>query len=383
MILSLFVYILLAFSLWFLAQSQLAFHPISPKGTRPFWTSENILAFLLFAAIYGMRYHVGVDNEMYINCYEALLQNNRILRDSFEPGYNFVSDVFAVGGFHYSFFIGFWGLLQIGLLYYSQRKNQYLLPYIALFIVLGPIWLTWANIMRQCVVECVFILSIELILNRKLWAYVGVILLGTLIHKSAIILLPFYFILRKPLIPQKRWILIGILLACTAVGMTPSFMHLMKNVEVVLAYLSYDDYVNNFQQILEDADNSRAWGPARAGTFILYLITIWEYPRLSKKFLFSQRFDIYFMCFFYGRCLYELFANTSQIFLRPITYFMDFYVVVVPICLYFLKKENRQLLFMIMSILAYTYTIYWVLKAFQGGGLGEKAPEVYKFFFLQ
>lgn len=81
--------------------------------------------------------------------------------------------------------------------------------------------------------------------------------------------------------------------------------------------------------------------------------------------------------------MYELFANTSQIFIRPISLFQSFSVAVVPICLYYLWKTRRKFLFYVMAILAFFNTYWWTVKAYLANGTGEQSPEVYKFFFLQ
>lgn len=348
-----------------------------------FWRWQNVCAIFVFALIYGIRYNVGVDNIVYITSYENLIKGIQLSSKQFEAGYSLLANIFAKGRLHFSIFIGFWGALQIFFIYYAMRNDKYLLPFIALFIVLGPVFLTWANTMRQAVAECIFIYSIEFIKNKKFWHYCLLVLIASLIHKSAIMLLPFYFIFQKIFIPKNKYVLVIILLICTLIGWTPTFLNLMLRLEDALLFLNYDEYVFNMNGIIEKSDNFRQWGPARAGTWVLYLACVWIYPSASKKLKLDKRFDIYFECFFFGRCLYELFANTSQIFIRPILYFMDFYIIIVPVCLYYLYKQRKRMAFIVMSCLAYFYTIYWTLKAYTAGGLGDKAPEVYKFFFMQ
>lgn len=382
MLISLFTYIILAALLYFLAKDQLNSQYGKLMFYKSFWTWQNVSAILIFAFFYGVRYNVGVDNMMYISTYEVLL-NGSELSEHFELGYTWIANLFASLDAHYSIFIAFWGALQIFFVYYAMRRNVYLLPYIALFIVLGPVFLNWANIMRQAVAECIFIYSIELITDKKLLKYCFWIILASLIHKSAILLFPFYFILQKPIFSKSRGLLVGILLICTVIGWTPAFMHLMDRIEGVLSFLEYDAYVNNLNNIIADSNNFRQWGPARAGTWILYIVTIWIYPKASKSLNLDKRFDIYFECFFYGRCLYELLANTSQIFIRPISYFVDFYIIIVPVCLYYLYKQKKQLLYIAMLVLSYFYTIYWTFKAYTSGGAGDNACEVYKYFFIQ
>lgn len=379
MILSLFVYTFLALILWLLAKDQdvAARRLRTDKGD--FFTWQNVTSIILFGVFYGIRRNVGMDNMMYIRIYEAM-ENGRILRD-IEPGFSFIQDLFIGAGFHYSVFIGFWGALQIGLIYYAMRRDKYLLPLIALFIVLGPTFLRWANIMRQAVAECAFIVMIQAIVDRKLWKYLIGIVFCIMVHKSAIILLPFYFILQKQFFPKNKWVGVAILAGCTLVGLTPIWFKSINNIAQVLSFFHYDTYVDNIDEIMKNTDNFRAWGPARAGVWLLYLTVIWSYPQLRTRFHFEKRFDIFYTCFFWGNCAYELLANTNQIFIRPLSYFQATSVVMVPICLYYVGKCRNRILFYSFCFLAFFNTYWWTIKAYLSGGAGDDAVEVYKFFF--
>lgn len=384
MILSLAVYITLAGILWLLAKDQqLMIGRNLSDLQRTFWKWQNIAAFLIFALLYGIRYNVGVDNLSYIEIYEGTAKGLTVRSDSLEIGYDLIQHTFIDLDLHYSVFIGLWGFMQIALIYYGLRKDKYLLPYVALFMILGPAWLRMANIMRQAVVECAFIVLIEFITKKQFLKYLIGIGICFLIHKSAIILLPFYFIFQKTIFPKNKWIGVGCILICTLIGSSPVWIQSMNFIDSILVFLDYDSYSQNFEDIMNDQENFRAWGPARAGLWILYLFTTWIFLSLRNKYHFNIRYDLYFECFFFGCCLYELFANTSQIFIRPISYFQSFSIVVVPICLYYLNKSRHYYKYGLMCFLAYFNTIWWTIKAYIGNGIGEAAPEVYKFFFLQ
>lgn len=378
MILSLLVYSLLAVVLWLLAKDQLG---RNTKNT--FWTWQNISAIMLFATIYGVRYNVGVDHLMYVRIYQALQRGIVLREETLEPGYQFFQQLFVDLELHYSVFIGLWGALQIGLIYYAMRRDKYLLPLIGMFIVLGPAWLSWANIMRQAVAECAFVFIIEYIVNKRIWLYIIGVSLCVLVHKSAILLFPFYFLLQKPLFPTNKWIGAGCIVLCTLIGMTPTWISSIGWIEGVLEFLEYDSYTSQFDEIMEDTDNYRAWGPSRAGLWGLYLLTAWTYLTLRTNFRFEKRYDIYFTCFFWGNCLYELFANTSQIFIRPLHYFLALSIVVVPICIFYSKRAKKDVLYRSLCVLAFFNTFWWTIKAFLNGGKGENAFEVYTFFFMQ
>ena len=326
MILSLVVYTFLAMILYIIGKFTVYYDNkslrLSGHSSR-FLNWTTVFAILIFAIVCGVRYNVGVDNLMYINEYISLQQFGYFHRETFEPLFGFLANVFVDMGLHYSVFMGFWAAVQIFFVYYAMRNDKYLLPYVALFIVLGSTFLSWTNGLRQCVVGCIFIFLIEYIVQRKFWKYVIVLLICSFIHRSAIILLPFYFIFQKPIIPRRKLIWVFILIACAIIGMTPTWLGIMNNFKGILAFLDYGTYAERLSYIVKNADEVMAWGPARIGIFLLDLFAVWYYPHIKKRYKLNKRFDIYFFAFFMGVCLFNLLANTSHIFIRPISYFRD------------------------------------------------------------
>ena len=387
MILSLLVYCFSALFLFLLAKNlsiRTEYELLNKNREQKFWTNETTVSILFFALLCGVRYNVGVDNLSYIHAYETMADTGHWPTEkggSYEWGFTAIAKLFTFAGLHYSFFMAFWGALQIFFIYYAVRHDRHLLPFIAAFIILGPSFLSWTNGLRQCVAGCAFIFLVEFIAERKLIPYVIGIALCSLVHRSALLLLPFYWIFNKSIYFKNNYYNILLVIVCTFIGMNPSWLHLMNYAQDAISFLGYDSYSSRLTNIISNTDETIAWGPSRVGLYILDLIALYLYPKFRKQYQLGKRFDIYFCAFFIGSCLFNLFANTSHIFLRPIAYFRDFRIIVVPVCLYYLYTEKRnQCFFILMLCLAYFYTLYSSMKAFVVGE-GINAPEVYKFFF--
>lgn len=387
MILSLFVYCFSALILFLLAKNLSAraeYELLAENKELKFWTNETIASILFFAFLCGVRYNVGVDNLSYIHAYETMANTGHWPNgrgESYEWGFTALAKLFTFEGFHYSFFMGFWAAVQIFFVYYAVRRDRHLLPYIAAFIILGPTFLSWTNGLRQCVAGCAFIFLVEFIAERKLMSYVIGVILCSLIHRSALLLLPFYWIFDKSIYFKNKSYNLLAVIACTLIGLTPTWLHLINYAQDVIFWVGYDDYASRLTNIINKTNEAIAWGPSRVGLYVLDLMALYLYPKFQEKYQLGKRYDIYFSAFFLGSCLFNLFANTSHIFLRPIAYFRDFKIIIVPVCLYYLYKERRQQwLFILMLCLAYFYTLYSSMKAF-AGGKGVDAAEVYKFFF--
>lgn len=385
MILSILTYLILALALYALAQNYVISNNLYLEryGQSPrFFMPQIWLSLLIFGLICGLRYNVGVDNLVYIKFYSFVLNEANAFNEHFEPLFLLITRLFSYSGFHWSVWLGFWGVIQIGFTYYSVKDYRFLLPYLALFIVLGPTFLSWTNGLRQCVVICIFYWAIQFAVQKRYIVYSCIVLGCLFIHKSAVLLLPMYFLYQYPWVPSKKYVQLIFVIVCTIIGLTPTWLDIMNNIKPLLDSIDYKSYADNLERISKSND-IMGWGPARIGIWLLDIMTIWVYSILNSQYKFPKLFNVFFFSFFWGICAFNLFSNTSHIFLRPIAYLRDFRLLIVPICLYYLKKDNQERTLFLMSCLAYFYTLYGTIKAYTDNGLGDNSPEVYKFFFLQ
>ena len=383
MILSLSVYLFLAIALYVLARSSyetsLQKNSVMLKRLSPFWDWQIIASILLFAVVCGVRYNVGVDNLSYIKNYVYYQEHGYLLRKDVEPLFAWVQMAMADFGFHYSVFNGLWAAVQITFIYYALRNDKKYLPYVALMIVLSPIYLKWMNGVRQCVVECVFFFLIEYIEKKQMWKYMLGVLICTTIHTTAILLLPMYFLFQKPKYFSQWWLRILIFLGCTYLGSLTSWFESMTDLTSIIEFVGYDKYANRMDVITSHLNETKVWGPEKTGLFILDIFIIIIAPQFIKRYNLGKRFEIYFCSYFWGACGFRLFLDLSHLFYRVTCYFYDFYIIIIPITLYYLYKERKLFLFYTIIILAYFSTIYRALRGISISG--ENSYDVYKFFF--
>lgn len=382
MILSLTVYIFLALSLYILArgsyESEVECVDRMLKRSTPFWDWYIVMSIVLFAVVCGVRYNTGVDNLNYIKHYLYAQEHGMLFRD-YELLFGSVELLMAKSGFHFSIFNGFWAAIQITFVYYALRNDKKYLPYVALFIVLSPIFYNWMNGVRQCVVECVFLYLIEYIEKKRLWKYCVGVFLCTLVHKTAILLLPAYFIFQKPFYFKQWWLRIFVFIIFTYLGSLTSWFKSMTFFSKLVEIIGYDSYSSQLDNIVTDLHEAKVWGPGRIGIFLLDMVTIILAPKFIKKYRLGKRFEIYFCAFFWGACGMMLFFDLSHLFYRVFAYYRDMYIIVSPLVIYYLSKERRHILQYMVSFLAYFYTLYVVIRAWIQGDLNGFC--IYRFFF--
>lgn len=380
MIESILVYSGTAFLLYLLAKSA-ANRESACRGRISFGCPEFILSICLFGFITGARYDVGVDYTTYLDVYQRIQNNLSITRDTFEPGFVFVTKLFASHGVHYFFYFALWGILQFFFIYYALKDRKFLLPYVALCIMLNSaFFLNWMNGIRQCVAICAFVFLIKFIVERKLFKYIIGVLLLTLIHRSAVLLLPFYFLSYNKIILNKKILNVGILLCCVVIGIVPSWLHLMTNFSDLLGAIGYADYADQMGLMVSENLRETAWGPSRTSSFLVGVAIIWFYPNMAEFYKGSRYLPIYFFLFFIGMCLYNAFINTSHIFLRPIEYFTIFKLPMIAYLLFYLKKTGNNIMFLIISALTFSQIFIEVYKAV-ARPVEASRYYLYKFFF--
>lgn len=343
-----------------------------------FWCPEIILSLLIFALVAGMRYNTGVDHLGYLKSY-IYLQETGQFRTEHEIGFNYLSKLFANAGMHFIIFFGFLAFLQIFFIYYALKDRKFLLPYVALNIMLGSYFLDWMNGIRQCIVICAFVFLIKYIVERKFIKYAIAILILSTIHKSAYILIPAYFLFIKDFSFANRKICLIILAICVLIGMTPTWSDIMTNAESFLAFLGYDGYAENIEQISEEF-RQVAWGPNRIGIFLTDVLIIWHYPNMKKYFKSDKYLSAYFLLFLIGTFSYNLLVNTSHIFLRPIGYFTIFRLPLTAYLLYYLKQNRKNAMFIFLSLIVFTY-IYFVIYKSIAMPTDVSETNLYHFFF--
>lgn len=379
MLLSLLVYTLSALIFYFLGLN-LARGDKYYQTKKPFWSIEILVIIFVFAFIAGARYRVGADHFSYMTTYEHLQDYGWQERDTFEPGFYFIMENMAGLGIHYSFFFALWAIIQIFFIYFALRRKKYLYPYIGLVLMLSPFFFTLMNGIRQAVVMCIFGFLVEYIKDRKFIPYLLGILIGCTIHKSAILLLPLYFIFYKDFYFKKVGFNIVLLIICTLLGTLSIGTFLSDSLSRLFSILDYKYYSENVDLILSDI-RSHSWGPVKIILFVTDLILIILFPKVKKYFDGDRLLVLYFNLFFIGACWENLFAD-SLILSRPAMYFKIFRLFILAYTIYYLKASHNQIKYKSFLMLSCSYIYLALLKTYI---LFGNAPSIiyYNFFFTK
>lgn len=383
MILSFVVYTSLAAILFALGWhvSQRENRLIASTGKRlPFYAWELILMVLAFAFIAGARFRTGFDHEMYLHQYNTYQRYGFFTRD-FEPLFILVTSFFSGMRVHYFFYFFFWGALQFFFLTYACRHRRELLPWMALNVMLGFYFYYLMNSIREGVVASLFLAVLPMIAQRKFLAYCLVALLLAMLHKSAIMMIPFFFLGMIDIKPYSRTRSIAFLLVALSVllGMKPLWLSYAMRELQSFHWFAAEQYQDIIAPVISGEYNSVAWGPLSVSILLTRLLAIWYYPVIRQDFKEDKILPIVFV-FFVASCMVSyLLKGVHHLFLRPFDCLMLTGVLMYAYVALYLYRRRNWLMFSIFCLSCYSCCFISIAKA---ALLGNNERILYHFFFL-
>lgn len=386
MLLSFVVYTGLALILSFLGWhiSQRESHIIRNGGKElPFYSWEILVSLIVFAIISGMRYKTGYDSYMYMSQYIQLRDFGGFSRDTYEPGFVCISQVFASLKAHTFFYFAFWAILQLGFFYYGFRNRKFLYAWIPLVLVLSCYYIAWMNSIRQAVCECVFVAMLPLVVKRKRLYYVLLVsLILATIHKSALLIVVYSaLVLLLDKIHLQRRTILTLFIFCVLLGVYPIWLKLFLWIPKLLSMMGYEKYSDMALGLIDGDFRFVNFGPAHIISIAVCIIAIYIYPEVKKKWSSDTLIKPIFNLAFVGVCLEQLFINTTHVVLRPLEYMTIFMIPVMAYVVHYLFTEKKYILFALTLMLVCVPIYLAVLKAIYSPS-PVTLPYLYDIMFL-
>jgi hypothetical protein len=327
----------------FLAAKKVSFYP---GQNISFCKWEVLLPLVCFALVFGMRYGVGMDHLHYLDNYFT----GEV--DRYEWGFKWITNFFAKNNFHYTVYFGFLAFLQVFFFFYAFKDERYLFPYLVFILFTGGYYIAWMNVIRQDLAACIFIYSIKYIDQKKFLKYLLWCTIAFLFHKSAVILIALYPLLKNGRdyfrsIPMQ----LLVLFAALAIYYSDFIVEnvISSQIEIFASWLRYGYTMDRIDNMVTSANT----GIGFLLLAIIYIIII-LYSNKMKNYFNSKRFVIIYTLFFLGTIVHIIFAE-SIILSRPLRYFIYFELIVASYFIYYLFKNaklsiNQIILFLVVAI---------------------------------
>jgi len=330
----------------------------------------DILACIIFTIVFGLRYNVGIDYANYTDSY--------ILNDFERMEFLFrsISEFLVSQNVHITVFFSLWVFLQIFFLIISFKNEKFLLPALIFTLFAGQYFLLWMNVIRQDVAACIFIFSITFIVQKSFIKYLLCIVVAFGFHKTAILLLLIYPILRyhknyfNNIFIQFFLLFISIFLGVKSGTVMNSIDSLLESFMVMLGYENY-----GFGGIESSVEDVRV-GMSFITSLLIDIFTI-AYSNKMKLFYSNNKFECYYDLYFVGVIAYMLFAK-SYILLRPFRYFKFFKMIISAYLLYYLFKNGNSKINVLSFIILICLYLLQYMAIFR---YSPDACYIYNFFW--
>lgn len=329
----------------------------------PFWSWEIVASIVIVTLMMGLRFKTGSDYEMYLNQFNSVKQTGSFARGDLEPGFYLITKLFVATGIHYALYFAFWGLVQICALYFGLRHHKHLLPWVGMLLILGPYGFNWISFMRQWTISMVLVAIVPLIERRRFFPYLIVVLVSMTIHRSAWILLFFYFVPYLKLKCNSPKILLAIFVICVLLGVWPIWFKLFQFVPDLLDLIGYHKYGHHLNDVINGQYRNIGWGPLHIVSLTSSIIFIYFYPKVKKNFSDDKYLPIFFVLAFIGACYEHLMINTHHAMLRPAEYLYVFMVIMMAYTLSYLKSSYNRIMFYACLLIICSHTYIFLIKA--------------------
>jgi len=299
-----------------------AFPDLNKKFPFYIFTFSTLFLFL------ALRYDYGNDYMSYFNIHAAI---NAGLPSWGQDDILFKYLNLLIPNFYW--FIVIISLFYILTIYYLIKSNLKIKEYwfAGLLLLINPyLFLVHLSSLRQTLAICFVIFSINFVIKKKPFMYYLFIIIAMGFHKSAMVLLPVYFILNDSKIKKKWSVLIYGLLA-VLIG-TPLFETILYRVlEYFPRYYTY-----YFKQGLQNSLR------ATLISSLFFFFVIFNINKLEGKEIIYGKLSLI-------ATIISLLAIRASMITRIGMYFDIFLILTIPQIFSRIRgKANRQILFIIM-----------------------------------
>lgn len=292
----------------------------------------SLLAILIISIIVGFRYDVGADWYSYVSYFKGQKSISHM-----EIGYKFLnSSIYDFGGnfTHLFFIVSFFSWVFI----YKSIPVR-LLPIGILFYFTDHHFFMSMNVIRQFLAISIVLYSYKYLLNEK-YKFVLFILLASLFHRSALLILPFVFFPLKDIsIKRTTWSIL--FLASLMLANRESVTHAMELVVILLAqqftvFELYETYLMSQHFQIQEIETS---GIVVYFKYMIFMYILYYSYKIIKKY---PWFYIYYILFFIGYIYYNIFGSIP-ILDRVADYFLILRPVLLAITIYFVWNNSKNI----------------------------------------
>lgn len=302
-----------------------------------------ILALLVYAIVFGLRYCVGVDYIGYIKLYDKVAAGVEVDKELAFVG---LMKLFLALDLGVDVFFTFCAFFQLFFIFHLFKGHKEIYPYLVLTYMLGGEWLVYSNIIRNMFAFAIVAYSLKFVQRKSPLKHYFWLIVAFFFHKSSALMVVVYpLYLFRPEYFKKRFIQYG-LLAGSIVLMNINYIQVfVAQMDGVMTLLGYaEKYAGD-----DRMDQKVSIGMGFFIELIITCIIIYYSPKV-KDYYSKLPINIMYDLFIIGLVIKYSFIG-SMLIQRENVYFIGYTFILSAIELSYLKKtKNRYGYFLLLGI---------------------------------
>lgn len=321
-----------------------------------------LLGFLLVTFLYCIHYDYGTDYMTYYAEFKKVVHSNLSFIDVFdldnwrngEYGWGFMQWLFAhLGSNGFFVMVALNSIVENLIIYKVIRKylDRTYWPF-AVFVYLfsSSFYLLGFSMMRQWLAMCLFVLALDLMIERKILWSIVVVYFASTIHHTATILFPFIFV---PFLPIRFSRYYGIAMICLFVVL----MFVGDALNSTLGYLmaqsdTIEDYITNYSSY----DANKGFGIGFCINTIPFVLSIYYLIKAD-----DSKYKLLILLSCIGSVVVP-FSQRLAMVKRMSLYFTLFSVITIPIVYNIVSNKTLRYILIVVFILMQIVGYYGFLN---------------------
>lgn len=312
----------------------------------------------------GLRGNVEPD---YLNYFDIFKSAGMNVNVNVEPAFfyfNKILNYFRMSFQWVIFLIAFFSItLKINFLFKNSPNFTFsiLIYYCSMFFLYDFIAI------RQALSMAIFMISIPFIIDRKFFHYAALISIASMIHLSALVLIPLYFFIHYS---YNKVLFYFVLLLTTSVSVLKVDIQL---VSLLLSYFGLPDFASNKLDVYTQED---VFAALSVRQLLLGFVFVFFLSKNDNKII-----QVLLNIYIFGIVIGTLFNEVPQMSFRLKSYFLwtECVLVVFYICKIFKNYYLLRIFAYFVLAALYFYSLYGYLDVLSQRHNGYIYP--YKFFF--
>ncbi len=328
----------------------------------------TLISCILLVFLSGLRGSVDGDYESYLDIFNKLSNHYRDYANIVEPGFVVLNLITFKLNLGFNFLIFIMAVLTILPKIYFFYKRSLNFPLTLIIFFSTSYFIFDFTQIRQALAIGLFIYSLRFIIEKKIVSYFLVIIVASLFHVSALILLPGYFLFNKEI---SNKILYSIVLVCSFVSLLQLKINLFDILfEKTLLIDNFSEKLNIYQQ-----SEIYSFISIKQILFGLLFIHIKKSNYANQKYL-----NILVNLYVFGILFATILNQISEVAFRIKWYFFWTECLLVVSFISHIAKNRFTTKFILNSVFIIYYFIIFVILLENLSNRGQFIYP-YKFFF--